>query len=310
MADRADRVLIVGADGLVGRALFHALQRRGMPVTGTSRRGAADESRLFLDLSGPEEAWNWPPTTAAAVLCAGITRQEACRQDPLGSARINVHRTVALARRLVDEGAFVVFLSTNQVFDGTVPHRPGGDQTCPLTEYGRQKADSERQLLALGGQVAVVRFTKILGPCPPLLQGWQDSLRHGEVIRPFADMVMAPVGLGFSAEVLRRVVSLRSSGILQVSAQEDLSYAQVGHYLARHLRVDPALVRPVTAAAVGVSPETVPRHTTLDTSRLAGELGLQAPAAWEAMDRALALPASPGEALQPPVRGPEGVALR
>ena len=108
---------------------------------------------------------------------------------------VNVTGTVALVERLVSQGAFVVHLSSAHVFDGTRPHRREHDQTCPVTEYGTQKADAERSILKLGDSVAVVRFAKIVGPTDPLFGGWATSLSAGQPISPFSDMTMSPVPL-------------------------------------------------------------------------------------------------------------------
>jgi hypothetical protein len=53
---------------------------------------------------------------------------------------------------------------TNLVFDGSVPCRNAHDAACPVTEYGRQKAEAEKQLLALGNMAAVVRVHEGHGP--------------------------------------------------------------------------------------------------------------------------------------------------
>ena len=46
--------------------------------------------------------------------------------DPRASAYVNVAQTLALADRLIGRGIPVLFLSTNQVFDGTVPNVAAG----------------------------------------------------------------------------------------------------------------------------------------------------------------------------------------
>ena len=45
-------------------------------------------------------------------------------------------------------GAYVVFISTDYVFDGTKPPYKPGDPTCPLNKYGVSKADGEKVVLA------------------------------------------------------------------------------------------------------------------------------------------------------------------
>jgi dTDP-4-dehydrorhamnose reductase len=69
----------------------------------------------------------------------------------------------------------------------------------------------------------------------------------------------------------------RFSGIFQVSGDRDISYADLARHLARRLEADPDLVQPTTSVAAGVEMEHLPRHTTLDASRLQESFGLGPP---------------------------------
>jgi dTDP-4-dehydrorhamnose reductase len=285
MPNRTAPWLVVGADSSIGAAAARRLVKAGIDVIGTTRRSSGDcVSRWRLDLAEAPECWqlSQAPVTVA-VLCAAVTSVDRCREAPAATRRVNVEGTLALARRLREAGAHVVFLSTNQVFDGERPRRPAGDPTCPRTEYGRQKAEVEGELLRDGG-ATVVRLTKVVAPGMAVLRGWADALRRGEAVAPFTDMVFAPVPLDFVAGTLVRVGERRAGGIVQISGERDVSYAEVAARLARRLGAPEALVRPVSYVTKGLPPESAPCHTTLDDSRLRGEFGQAPPAVWETID--------------------------
>ena len=278
MEDARPVTLIVGSDSLIGGALMAHLQRTGERVVGTTRRReAVDESRLYLDLSKDVEGWQCPWPVAVAVVCAGVTKLDTCRRNPVVTARVNVLGVSALVKNLVARGAFVIYLSSNQVFDGSVPYRPPDHPVSPVTEYGRQKAEAERQISQWGDSVAIVRFTKVLGPTIPLFSEWSEALRKGEIIQPFSDMYMAPVPLSCAVSVLRFVADLRLPGILQVSGNRDVSYAEAAHLGARILGVDTSLVQPVEASQSGRYTGLVPANTTLNIERLKSVLGIEPP---------------------------------
>jgi dTDP-4-dehydrorhamnose reductase len=286
--NQGEQALVVGCDGLIGRALVDHLSAAGVAVTETSRRrDSCGSRRVLLDLAGDVADWQIPSATSLAFLCAGVTALGECRARPAASRRINVEQTVALAERLIAGGAFVVFLSTNLVFDGMRAYRAADEPVSPRTEYGRQKADAERRLLALGDSVAIVRLSKVVDRTTPLLAGWMRALLDGREIRPLSDMVLSPVPLGFAVRVIGRTGRRRLSGVLQVSAPEDVTYEQVARQMARRLGA-PALVRPVTVAESALALEDVPLHTTLDTTRLTAALGVQTPAADRAVDQVIA----------------------
>lgn len=284
--DRDGWVLVVGADGLIGRTLCGYLESVGKRVLRTTRRREQLSSkRVFLDLED-EAVAEWDPRCriTIAYLCGGVTSLGRCRREPERSHRVNVDNTARLARRLAGDGAFVVFLSTNLVYDGSVPLRRADEATCPVTEYGRQKAAVERALLASGAGVSIVRLTKVVSGEIMPFRGWLQALRNREPIYPFADMMMAPLPLAFAIEALHRIADRRLEGIVQVSAERDISFADAARRLASRMSAPLDLVRPVSAAEAGRSFEAIPKHTTLDTCRLRVEAEMTPPEAWCAID--------------------------
>lgn len=144
----------------------------------------------------------------------------------------------------------------------------------------------------------VVRFTKVLGRATPLLLGWIAALREGQPIRPFSDMLLAPVPLDFAVEALLKVAARRAEGVVQVSAEKDITYAEAARFVADCLHVplsvsgrgaggEGGLVQPVAVADSGIAIEYVPNHTTLDTTRLQHEFGLVPPLVWAAITLAM-----------------------
>src|SRR5438128_259674 len=115
--------LLVGGDSEIGAATFRALGVQKLPVATTTRRPErAALDRLILDLASPLEDWQPPAGTCAACIFAAVARLTDCSADPPGSANVNVTQTLALIDRLLARGIYVLFLSTNQVFDGNIPH--------------------------------------------------------------------------------------------------------------------------------------------------------------------------------------------
>lgn len=275
----------MGADGVIGQPLAEQARQAGeMVVETTRRRDTLSPQRWFLNMAEDVSTWHPPEGVAVAYLCAAVTSLEQCRTHPHQSAQINVDHTVALAERLVSAGAFVIFPSTNLVFDGSIPYTPAEEPTCPRTEYGRQKAAAEQRLLALGEQVAVIRPTKIVQRGMPRIVAWAQALRRGEVIHPFSDMMLAPLPLSYVLRVFQHIATLRLSGIIQLSAAQDISYAQVAYHLAHRIGANPALVQPVRCTESSVQLEAVPAHTTLDASRVQNEIGLEPPDIWTTID--------------------------
>jgi dTDP-4-dehydrorhamnose reductase len=280
------KILIVGADSVIGNALADWLGRGGWHVTETTRRSGMAADRLFLDLACNVESWECPRQIAAAVLCAAVTKGDAFARDPGGAARVNLVGIPQLISKLQFQGACVVFLSSSAVFDGSRRFVRADAPLTPLTEYGRHKAVVERQVLEFGGGGAVVRLSKVLEPGFPLFQQWIESLRMGDCIHPFSDHRFAPVPVRFVAAVLERLLERCCTGVLQVSAREEITYAQAAHYIAARIGAPQELVQPISFREF--RPDLVlPKHTTLDIQRLTDELGLEPPGVWQSIDEAM-----------------------
>jgi dTDP-4-dehydrorhamnose reductase len=279
---RDGAVLVVGGDSTIGAAVAARLEAAGRAVIRTTRRDTS--GAVPLDLAAHPASWRLPDGVAAAVFCAAITSTDTCRSEPDEARRVNVEAPVELGRRLAAAGARVVLLSTNMVFDGTVPCTPASAPRRPQTAYGRMKAEAEERLLALGDAATVVRLTKVVGRTLPVIEGWRAALGRGESVRPFSDLPLAPVTLDLAAAVIAAAASAPLGPVLQVSARADLAYADVAVRLAARWGCAPELVRPVTVAESGVRLEHVPVHTTLDASIVRDRLGREPPDPWAAID--------------------------
>src|SRR6185437_431767 len=262
-------VLIVGGDSTIGDALIPCVERAGHTVVATTRRETPGS--ISLDLSS--DTWRIPDDVSVAFMLAGETSLQNCEANRAETHNINVTRTIALTRQLVQAGSKIVFISSNLVFDGSVPHRKSEDMTCPTTEYGRQKAETERALLELGA--TIVRMTKVLSPDKGLLVDWMRALAKAQEIRPFSNVVLAPIPLSFVVELLARVVEYKGGGIIQLSGNEDISYAAAIKHLAQRMGIDETLVVPSVAPHEAMA--NIPKYTTLDVRALKEWFGLEAP---------------------------------
>ena len=291
MSKNSQGVLIVGSDGNFGRALGKRLRKGRHEVLETTRKtDTLSGSRIFLDLGGDLSSWKPPTDTSVAFLFTAETSIEKCQSNPIETARINIRQTLELSRSLTDSGVFVVFPSTNLVFDGSVPKRKVTDPVCPRLEYGKQKASTERQLLQMGDLVSVIRFTKVIPKQYSLFEDWRQALLAGESIHPYSDLMVSPVPLDLALDVFTQIRNERLSGITHVSGTRDVSYADIALHIAKHFSADEKLIQAKSASETGLHDGHLPRHTTLDTTRMQRELGLEAPDPWETIDSVLDLP--------------------
>jgi dTDP-4-dehydrorhamnose reductase len=250
---------------------------------------AAD--RPLLDLAASLDGWEPPAGTRAACVFAAIARLAACADDPAGSTHINVTQTLTLIERLVARGIYVLFLSTNQVFDGTTPNVRADVPTCPISEYGRQKARVEAALLEhihRRAPVAILRLAKVVSHRMPLIDGWIEALSAGKPVRAFHDMTLAPTPTAMVSGAIGALMGDRAGGIYQLTGPRDVAYAEVARFVASHLGASPSLVEETSALEAGLPPGAAPSHTTLDSSALRDRYGFDVPDVWRIIEPIIA----------------------
>ena len=243
--------IIIG-NGLIGRNLSYKL------------RDTVLLTRKEIDLS--KDGWELPKCKTAYI-CAGVTSTKECEEHPEETRRVNVENTIKLADKL---GCHVVFLSSERVFDGSKPFRKVTDEVCPVTEYGRQKAEVEKVLLGMGA--CVIRFSKVIGWGVPLFEGWIDALKKGHIIYPYSNMSMSPLPVSFAVDFIERVGKFK--GLYQVSALEDISYDRIAYHIANYMGVPLDLVSPYDAKIGHV-------NSTLDDNGISKQVGLNIPDSWD-----------------------------
>ena len=277
--------LIVGANSEIGSATARLIRARGGKVVPTTRRLLeANADQVRLDFERPIESFTVPEGVTAACIFVAVARLAACAADPEGSARVNVLQTLALVDLLIARGVYTLFLSTNQVFNGDEPQVPAEAPTSPVSEYGRQKAETEgalRARMASGAPIGVLRLAKVVSPGMALISTWAQELAAGRSIRAFTDMTIAPTPVDVVATSIARMMEDRLPVIAQLTGPRDIAYADVGRFLAEKIGADPLLVGPVSALKSGMPRGSMPRYTTLDSSYIAGRYGLTVPDAFD-----------------------------
>lgn len=276
---------IIGGDGLIGAQLLELASRKNIPCKWSTRRTPDTDDSFHLDLGAQPESWKIPDGNFdVAFLCAAVTSQKHCEDDPQSSRQINVHHTLELARYFTDRGTHIVFLSSNLVFDLNLPLYQTTSPTNPICEYGRQKADVEKALLEAGSST-IVRLGKVLHEDMPLVTQWVQSLERGETIHPFSDFRIGPVSLSYIIEGLATIASARHSGIVHLGNNIDASYAEIARFIAGMLGFSPSLVQPTTSTEAGVNMKCIPHHGTLDMSETIETFRIEPPNLWDTIVR-------------------------
>ena len=248
------RILVTGADGLVGRAIVAQARQADsrVQVVGIGRtEGDVADPRVrevLLERYKPD----------AVLFCAAFTAVDrAGHPDDIARAeQINVYAPADWARRVP-----LWWLSSNFVFSTPGPHSPEA-AVSPQGAYALQKALGERAVRDEGGNVCRVGW--VYGPGGRTFGSTLVArLRAGQTVQAVADVLVQPT---WSPDLAASLLTLPEGTTHHMAAQTTSWY---GFALAVQARVGRGAVVPVRLGQLGLA-EPRPRDARLAPATLPG----------------------------------------
>ncbi|HET8717734.1 MAG TPA: dTDP-4-dehydrorhamnose reductase [Nocardioidaceae bacterium] len=136
------RWLVTGAGGMLGHDAVRVLRERAHEVTAADRRAldVMDPRAVTAAVAGHDVVWN----------CAAFTAVDAAEEDEDAAWAVNAAAPATLGAACAAQGARLVQVSTDYVFDGasSAPY-PEGAELAPRSAYGRTKAAGEQAVREL-----------------------------------------------------------------------------------------------------------------------------------------------------------------
>jgi len=267
--------LITGAGGQFGSVLHAQLVDAGHDAVGwVSPRGPTPRVGVCerVDLCDAARVTALLDTTQPRVIvhAAAVTSVQVAFDDADTAQRTNVDATTRLAEWAARHSARLIYISTDMVFDGSAAPYDESAATCPVSRYGRTKADAEEVVRAIGGDSLMVRLPLLYGlPAvdrPTTFVGQLAALREGRALRLFTDEFRTPIELGDAARAVAEAGASTATGVLHIAGSQRLSRYEMIEIAARAMGIErPNLAASSRAEAGG--PEPRPADLSLSCAR-------------------------------------------
>lgn len=253
------RILITGANGLLGQKLIALLQHiDGVELTATgrgiNRNPEGNYTYLSADLNNHEGMQMFLQLTLPEVIihCAAKTQVDECENYKEECWRVNVDATQNLINIARNLNARFVYISTDFVFDGlSGPYRES-DEPDPISHYGKSKHQAEQLVINSGLQYAIVRTVLVYGvsvdPSRSNIVLWvKNELENGRMIRVVDDQWRTPTLAEDLAYGIWLVIRKRKEGIFHISGNDTLSPFLLAQRVADFFELDKKLIRPISS---------------------------------------------------------------
>lgn len=277
------RVLVTGANGLVGSRTAARLALQGNAVVATgrgARRCDGGFEYLPCELTHAEEVTRLCTQARPELIvhCASMADVDACEAAPQEAFAVNVSATAQLAQAAKAQGAHLLHVSTDYVFDGEAGPYSEDALPNPRGVYALTKHMGEQAVRALAGSWAIARTASVYD-WPPSgrmnFGAWMVmALRAGQPVTVFEDQRVSPSLAVNVAELLAELGTRRLSGLWNVAGDEVVSRVEFGERVCRVFGFGRSLLTPVKMAEVAL-PAPRPRCAGLRVEKVKAALAAQ-----------------------------------
>ncbi|GFG72916.1 dTDP-4-dehydrorhamnose reductase [Mycobacterium botniense] len=275
---RAGRIVISGAGGQVGSCLAAEATGQGRDVLAlTSAQWDITDRAAAEQIIQPGDV---------VVNCAAYTDVDGAESDASRAYAVNVRGPEYIARACARAGARLIHISTDYVFSGEFgdsPPRPyePGDETGPLSVYGRTKLSGELAVLATLPNATVVRTAWVYtgGTGKDFVAAMRRLAAGGSTVDVVDDQTGSPT---YVADLVVALLQVADGYVHApvVHAANEGAVTRFGQARAvfEELGADPRRVRPVSSDDYP-RPAARPRYSAL-SSRLSVQAGLSPLRPW------------------------------
>lgn len=267
-----ERILVIGATGLVGNALLRAVSQRKADIAGATSHREPGKGFEPLDITDARAVEKLLQRTRPGVVAlpAANAHVDYCERHPEETRRVNVAGAYHVLGACRGVGARLVYFSSDYVFDGGQELYGEDDVRRPLNEYGRQKAEIEAAVLAADSRNLVIRTAGVFGwqrrPKNFVLQVISE-LSRGRSMKVACDVKYNPTYAENLAEITADLCERGCAGIFNVVGSDNVGRYEFARQAAEAFGLDVALLAPVPASAFN-APARRPKESGLRTDKV------------------------------------------
>ncbi len=154
-----NKILILGASGLIGRYLFKFLKEKKKDVIGTYCNHAFEGGVYFNVLESSLDNLNLEEV-GYVIICSAIAKIDKCSDEE--AKKININGLKRIIKEFSERKIIPVFISGSVVFNGNGNYAEE-DLRNPVNRYGFQKKEVEDFIFNEIDKYLIIRLGKIFG---------------------------------------------------------------------------------------------------------------------------------------------------
>ena len=245
------KFLVTGSAGLIGRQVVKDLSKTHEVFSCYNKSEPEHGNIIKMDLLNHEMISNVMSEKKPDVVIhlAAMTAVDLCESDQDNALKINSQATEILAKECSKINAFIVYVSTDYVFDGNTGMYEENDTTNPLGFYGKSKLLGEKSIQNFSFDWCIARTSTPFGlhSTKKSFPIWIiENLQKQNQIDVLSDQFTSPTYVPNLSKMLIEISERHLNGIFHVAGATKISRYEMARMISDKLNLDEKLLRDVS----------------------------------------------------------------
>ena len=243
--------LVTGSAGLIGNQIVYDLEKSGETVYSCYNNlrpvyGIPTKLNL-LNLENIHKIFQ-KIQPDIVIHCAALTDVEKCEVELELANSINVKATEVIAKEVEKINSYLMYISTDYVFNGKKGSYKETDLTNPLNNYGKTKLLGEKIIKSETSKWSIIRTSTPFGvnSFKKTFPVWvYENLKNNKKINILEDQFTSPTYVPNLSKMIIEMISRNLQGFFHLSGSTKISRFKFARMIATKLNLDSSLLNPV-----------------------------------------------------------------
>ena len=204
------------------------------------------------------------------IHAAAITDLEFCENNRKKSKIVNFHLTKNISDECKKINCKLIFLSSDQLFDGKKDYYNENSKTNPLNFYSELKIRSENYIKKSMKNFLIIR-TNFFGWGPNYRTSFSDNvifnLKKEVKINILEDVYFNPISLKYLCESIDKLIKMNKKGVFNISSSKKISKYNLAVKIANTFKLNKDFIKKISLNKLS-SEVLRPNNMSLNNNRL------------------------------------------
>ena len=265
------KFLVTGSAGLVGQQVVKDLSKSNQVFSCYNESKSEYGIPMKMDLLNHEVISSVLLETEPDVVIhlGAMTGVDLCEKEESMAFDINTKATQTIAQQCSISNTFLVYVSTDYVFDGNLGMYKEDDVANPLGFYGKSKLEGEKAVQNFSANWCIARTSTPFGlhPTKKSFPMWViENLQKQKQIDVLIDQFTSPTYIPNLSRMLIEISERRITGIINTAGASKISRYQMASMVSDKLNLDGTLLKQISMNKMKWIAQR-PKESSLDVSR-------------------------------------------